>query len=59
MTDKDLKAIQDAFNLIKSGSCKRVDLGLGIVIYKVPSNNPSKYIIRLDAKIQEDEDGSK
>ena len=46
-----LEAISKAVSLIKAGELKRADLGLGLVAYKVPSNNPDKYIIRVDIKI--------
>lgn len=46
-----LEAISKAVSLIKTGKLKRADLGHGMVAYKVPSNNPDKYIIRVDIKI--------
>lgn len=46
-----LEAISKAVSLIKAGELKRADLGHGMVAYKVPSNNPDKYIIRVDIKI--------
>lgn len=55
MLQKDLEAISKAYHLIKDGVCKRVDLGAGMAIYKVPSNNPDKYTIRLDIKVHEGE----
>lgn len=48
-----LEAISKAVSLIKRGQIKRADLGHGMVAYKVPSNNPDKYIIRIDIKIKE------
>ena len=48
-----LEAISKAVSLIKKGQLKRADLGHGMVAYKVPSNNPDKYIIRIDIKIKE------
>lgn len=49
-----LEAISKAVSLIKKGQLKRADLGHGMVAYKVPSNNPDKYIIRIDIKIKEE-----
>lgn len=54
MTQRDLEAIKRAYELIRAGNCTRIDLGCGMVVYKVPSNNPSKYIIRLDIKVKEE-----
>lgn len=48
----DLKAASRAISLIQEGTCNRVDLGHGMIIYKVPSNNPNKYTIRLDIKME-------
>ena len=48
----DFKAASKAISLIQEGTCNRVDLGHGIIIYKVPSNNPNKYTIRLDIKME-------
>ena len=48
-----LEAISKAVSLIKKGQLKRADLGHGMVAYKVPSNNPDKYIIRVDIKVKE------
>lgn len=56
MTQTDLRAVDTACALIKEGVCNRVDLGCGMVIYKVPSNNPNKYTIRLDIKINKEEE---
>ena len=55
MLQKDLEVINKAYHLIKQGGCSRVDLGCGMVMYKVPSNNPNKYTIRLDIKVKEEE----
>lgn len=48
----DFKAASKAISLIQEGTCSRVDLGHGIIVYKVPSNNPNKYTIRLDIKME-------
>jgi hypothetical protein len=56
MFDKhDIQVLNRAIAMIKDGSCNRIDLGHGMLIYKVPSNNPKKYTIRLDIKVYEDE----
>lgn len=55
MLQTDLEAINKAYHLIKDGGCSRVDIGCGMVIYKVPSNNPNKYTIRLDIKVNRGE----
>jgi hypothetical protein len=53
MTRAALEAISKAVSLIKKGELKRADLGHGMVAYRVPSNNPGKYIIRVDIKVRE------
>lgn len=55
MLQSDLEAIKRAHTLIKRGQCTRIDLGCGMVMYKVPSNNPNKYTIRLNIKVNEEE----
>ena len=52
LSKTDLKCIGKAFSLIEEGTSVRVDLGHGMVMYKVPSNNPKKYTIRLDIKME-------
>lgn len=52
MTRAALEAISKAVSLIKKGELKRADLGHGMVAYRVPSNNPDKYIIRVDIKVR-------
>ena len=54
MLQKDLEAIKRAYELIQAGNCTRIDLGCGMIMYKVPSNNPKKYTIRLDIKVKEE-----
>lgn len=44
-----------AVKTIVSGDAAKVEINDEIKAYKVPSNNPSKYIIRIDIKVQEDE----
>lgn len=56
MLDKhDIQVLKKAIDMIKDGSCNQVDLGHSMLIYKVPSNNPKKYTIRLDIKIYEEQ----
>lgn len=45
--DKAVDAIKDADQL----NCK---VDESIKVYKVPSNNPHKYIIRIDIKVEVD-----
>lgn len=54
MLQKDLEAIKRAYAAIKQGHCNRIDLGCGMIMYKVPSSNPRKYIVRLDIKVKEE-----
>lgn len=54
MLQKDLEAIKRAYELIRAGNCTRIDLGCGMIMYKVPSNNPEKYTVRLDIKVEEE-----
>lgn len=54
MLQKDFEAIKRAYALIKEGCFNRIDLGCGMVMYKVPSNNPRKYTVRLDIKVEEE-----
>ena len=49
----DEKAIGNAINLIVEGHCKKVEISDGVLVYKVPSQNPQKYIIRIDIKEEE------
>lgn len=54
--ENDLQAISKAINLIKDGLSVRIDLGSGLCVYKVPSGNPAKYTIRIDIKVNLEED---
>jgi hypothetical protein len=57
LTSSDLKSIRNAINLIDNGgNVARVDLGNNITVYKVPSNNPNKYTIRMDIKVNKEEE---
>ena len=53
ITKSDVKSFENAIKMIKENGVKRVDLGNNTIIYKVPSNNPSKYTIRMDIKVEE------
>lgn len=44
--DKAVDAIKDGFQL----NCK---VNESIKVYKVPSNNPNKYTIRIDIKVED------
>lgn len=58
MLDKtDFSVLNQAIQLIKAGRMKRADIGHGMVVYKVPSNNPYKYTIRMDIKVEETDNG--
>jgi hypothetical protein len=44
-----------AMEIMEKG-IKRVDVDKEISVYKVPSNNPQKYTIRIDMKFNESEE---
>lgn len=52
MLMSDLSALNTAIEGIKAGKFNKVDLGQGMKAYKVPSNNPNKYTIRVDIKVE-------
>lgn len=41
-----------AIDLIVAGKATRLELRKGVTIYKVPSNKPDKYVIRMDLKYE-------
>ena len=43
-----------AVKTIASGDATKVEINNEIKAYKVPSNNPNKYTIRIDIKVEED-----
>ena len=43
-----------AVRTIVSGDAARIEINKEIKAYKVPSNNPNKYTIRIDIKVEED-----
>lgn len=55
LTQHGLTTIKTAVNLIRTTDVNRVDVGQGTIVYRVPSNNPRKYTIRVDMKIEEEE----
>lgn len=54
LTVSGLKTLSLAVQSIMTDKCKRVDLGCGTVVYRVPSNNPKKFTVRIDMKIEEE-----
>lgn len=55
LTNHGLSSLRKAIQQIKAGDAARVDLGHGTIVYKVPSNNPKKFTIRIDIKIEEED----
>lgn len=55
LTNHGLMQIRNAVSQIREKGTKRVDLQDGTTVYKVPSNNPKKYTIRIDLKFDERE----
>lgn len=52
MTEEELKFIENSINIIKQGiTCKIEHSNKKIKVYKVPSNNSDKYVIRIDVKV--------
>jgi hypothetical protein len=56
LTNHGLVGIRNAVSQIREHDVKRVDLGHDTTVYKVPSNNPNKYTIRIDMKFDESEE---
>ena len=54
-TSSGLGSLADSVKRIMKGECNRVDLGHGTIVYKVPSQNPKKFTVRVDMKIEEEE----
>lgn len=52
----DANAIGNAIDLIVSGQAQRCEISNQVKVYKVPSGNPNKYIIRIDVKEEKGED---
>ena len=55
MKDKGTGGIEAALNLIKAGVARRIELSKDVTAYKVHSNNPNKYLIRVDIWIDEED----
>ena len=55
LTEAGIKSLKRAIKMLLDNESKRVDLGHGTVVYKVPSKNSNKYTIRIDMKIEEEE----
>lgn len=54
-THNGLTSLVNAVDLLRKSDVKRVDLGHDTIVYKVPTNNPKKYVIRVDMKFDESE----
>lgn len=55
LTSSGLGGLSLAVKNIMEEKTKRVDLGHGTIVYKIPSQNPKKFTIRIDMKIEEEE----
>ena len=53
LTNEGLDRIKRAVEGIASNEAVKYDLPDGTKIYKVPSNNPNKFTIRIDMKVEE------
>lgn len=49
----EITAINEAMRSITRGDCKSVQVNDRTKVYKIPSNNPDKYVIRVDIKVEE------
>lgn len=56
LTEHGMKSLGIAINLLLDSGVKKVDLGHDTIVYKVPSNKPGKYTIRIDMSIDESEE---
>jgi len=56
LTKNGLISLVNAVELLRKSAVKRIDLGHSTIAYKVPSNNPKKYTIRIDMKFDESEE---
>lgn len=50
----DMEELKNAIEAIKGHWATRLELSDGTIVYKVPSNNPNKYTIRIDIKVVEE-----
>lgn len=56
LTEIGMRSLRKAVRMITSGETKRIDLGNGTIVYKISSKNPKKYTIRIDMRIEEEEE---
>ncbi len=56
LTKNGLVSLVNAVDLLRKSAVKQIDLGHGTIAYKVPSDNPKKYTIRIDMKFDESEE---
>lgn len=54
LTPNGINSLRAAIRMILSDKSRRVDLGHGTIVYKVPSDNPNKYMVRIDMKVEEE-----
>lgn len=54
LTNAGLNSLALAVKNIQKDLYKRVDLGHGTIVYKIPTNNPKKFTIRIDMKVEEE-----
>lgn len=55
MTLKEMESVSTAVNLVMSGAVSKCAVNNRINVYKIPSANPEKYIIRIDIKVNQEE----
>lgn len=55
MTPKEMESVSTAVNLIMIGSVSKCAVNNRINVYKIPSANPEKYMIRIDIKVNQEE----
>lgn len=47
------ESVYRAVSQIRSGNAKKIQVDNDIKVYKIPSNNPDKYTIRVDIQVRE------
>ncbi len=55
MTPKEMESVSAAVNLIMGGVVSKCAVNNRINVYKIPSSNPEKYVIRVDIKVNQEE----
>lgn len=55
MTQKEMESIFTSINLIMTGAVGKCAVNNRINVYKIPSPNPKKYVIRVDIKVSQEE----